>query len=102
LVTTGADALELDYNKGMTGEDRRPLGQQPREGLHRPQSSLDPRSVVALRAAVLIEAKSHAFTALFGDTHPPKRSRFGILRKWLNLKPPFRDPVSHTFSAVIG
>ena len=62
LVTTGADALELDYKTDVH------LAHDLMKDSTVFIGNLDPSSVVALATPALVEAKSRELIALFGDT----------------------------------
>src|ERR1019366_6281126 len=62
LVTTGADALELDYKTDVR------LAHDLMKDSTVFIGNLDPSSVVALGPPLLVEVKSRELIALFGDT----------------------------------
>jgi uroporphyrinogen-III decarboxylase len=62
LVTTGADALDLDYKTDVR------LAHDLMKASTVFIANLDPSSVVALGTPALVEAKSPEAIALFGDT----------------------------------
>ena len=63
LVSSGADALELDYKTDVR------LAHELMKDSTVFIGNLDPSSVVALGTPALVEAKSRELIALFGDTH---------------------------------
>jgi uroporphyrinogen decarboxylase len=62
LVTTGADALELDYKTDVR------LAHDLMKDSTVFIGNLDPSAVVALGTPALVEAKSRELIAVFGDT----------------------------------
>ena len=63
LVTTGADALELDYKTDVR------LAHDLKTDCAVFIGNLDPSSVIALGTPALVEAQSRELITLFGDRH---------------------------------